>query len=631
MYWKLGWIGLLCFVFVVFGCSAAPPKTFTISGEFIAIEKDEPEDTIGETDDSETSNAIQDESLDDSEKTETLDWSAATIVISYESTSDSGETETVELGSGQFVDGKVSFTGDIDQAIEVEIAARLGDDESLSATAWITPGGETVEFALVDYFDDFFNPDDHLVLVGASRRSRDEETKFTFKGNISDLDTDLADATFSVTGRVFEDGKAVTKTFGRVMPKDGSFLIESDIVEPSVVSFRMRGEHAISSGKAVVEPNSTITLSWRESAGELIPIADSGLHVELVESWHRSEEYLAAMDEYPLAILAWAESFRSSSDDDETEDGEDENAMPDTSEATEEMVSESTGDDEEDQPEEAEKLESSQTVAATEGCEHVELDGEVANSVVDMMDEPDGPAYMLVKHKMDDMRRDSLKNIANSADDPMYILLAMELGAYSSRSADRSDAFPIYDKLARVLDADLVSRRVTPRREDLQRFIDTEANDRTLVTGQKAPEFELADLEGEKVALSDVLAEKEIVLIDFWASWCAPCIATFPDLKRMYSDYHEDGFEIVAISIDSTFEDWEEGSEEHQLPWINIGEIEGWDGPVAGLYGVQAIPKGYLVDSKGCILEKDLDTESLEGLLASRYGPPPELEHQEAD
>ncbi len=632
MYQKLGLIGLVCLAWTLVGCSAGSSKTYTITGEFIAIEieEEEPEYSEDQAIDAGASETDGDDSIDDSEQAEIVDWSTATVVVSYDSTNASGGTEKVELDSGSFVDGELSFTGEIDGAIEVEITAHL-DDESLSATAWITPGGGDIRFTLVDYPDDFLYPDDHLVLVGASRRSRNEGTKFTFKGDFNDLDTDLSDATVTITGTVFEDGEAVSKTFGRVMPKDGNFLIESDINEPSVVSFRMFGQNALSRGKAIVEPGSTITLSWRESAGELIPIADSGLHVALVESWQRTEEYLATMDAYPLAIEAWAESFAVSEDSDETENSDAEPLEQDESESVEAQEIKSATASEQSNPLVAEVTEPSQTATTAEGCEHVEVDEGASQTVFDMMNNQDGPEYMLVQQKMDEMRRDALKEIANIAEDPLHILLAMELGAYSSRSVDRSDAFPIYDKLADELDSDLVARRVTPRREDLHRYIETEENDRTLVQGQKAPEFSLANLEGDEIALYDVLAASEIVLIDFWASWCGPCIATFPDLKRMYSTYNDDGFEIVAISIDSTFAAWEEGSEKHELPWINLGEIEGWDGSIAGSYGVQAIPKGYLVDSDGCILEKDIDTEALEELLVSRYGSALESEQPDAN
>lgn len=144
-------------------------------------------------------------------------------------------------------------------------------------------------------------------------------------------------------------------------------------------------------------------------------------------------------------------------------------------------------------------------------------------------------------------------------------------------------------------------------------------NDKKLVPGQKVSDFSLVDLDGEKVSLFDVLQEKNTVLIDFWASWCGPCVASFPKLKELRANHGQDGFEVVAISIDSTHEEWAEGSEKYEIPWINLGELESWDGEVATLYGVHFIPKSYLIDSEGCILQKDLPIDLLEKVVVSRF------------
>lgn len=144
-------------------------------------------------------------------------------------------------------------------------------------------------------------------------------------------------------------------------------------------------------------------------------------------------------------------------------------------------------------------------------------------------------------------------------------------------------------------------------------------NDKKLVPGQKVSDFSLVDLAGEKVSLFDVLQENKTVLIDFWASWCGPCVASFPTLKELRANYGQDGFEVVAISIDRTHEEWAEGSEKYEIPWVNLGELESWDGDIATMYGVHFIPKSYLIDSEGCILQKDLPVDLLEKVLISEF------------
>lgn len=68
----------------------------------------------------------------------------------------------------------------------------------------------------------------------------------------------------------------------------------------------------------------------------------------------------------------------------------------------------------------------------------------------------------------------------------------------------------------------------------------------------------------------DVLAENEVVLVDFWASWCVPCIASIPKLKELYADYQDKGFEIVFVSIDDEYDDWKNESDKQELAWINL-------------------------------------------------------------
>jgi len=166
----------------------------------------------------------------------------------------------------------------------------------------------------------------------------------------------------------------------------------------------------------------------------------------------------------------------------------------------------------------------------------------------------------------------------------------------------------------------LVERRVIRPRNALAQRLAVERNHELVKPGQIAPKFTLPDLTGNEFALDDVLKRNELVYIDFWASWCAPCIATFPDLRKIYSAYNDNGFEILMISVDKTFEEWEEASDEHELAWINVADIGGFKQAVPLAYGVQAIPKAFLVDTKGCILQRELSTDNLKEVLVSRFG-----------
>ena len=164
---------------------------------------------------------------------------------------------------------------------------------------------------------------------------------------------------------------------------------------------------------------------------------------------------------------------------------------------------------------------------------------------------------------------------------------------------------------------DEVLQGITTKKKSYRR--EQQRNDEKLVPGQKVSDFTLTNLEGDEVSLFDVLRENDTVLVDFWASWCGPCVATFPTLKELRTAYGDEGFEIVAVSIDRTREEWAEGTETYEIPWINLGELESWDGEVATLYGVHFIPKSYLIDGDGCILQKDLPIDLLEEVVVEKF------------
>lgn len=167
-------------------------------------------------------------------------------------------------------------------------------------------------------------------------------------------------------------------------------------------------------------------------------------------------------------------------------------------------------------------------------------------------------------------------------------------------------------------------RDIAPLEEPsgLPRFLRTITGDRKLRPKDKVPKFTLPKVDGEEILLYDILEENEYVVIDFWATSCGPCIAKFPKWKKIYSTYKEHGLEIVSICLDLTHEDWEESSQEHQLPWINLGEIEDefLEGPTSKAFRLRSIPRSYLVDSNGCILHTHIFPMELESFLKSEYG-----------
>ena len=119
--------------------------------------------------------------------------------------------------------------------------------------------------------------------------------------------------------------------------------------------------------------------------------------------------------------------------------------------------------------------------------------------------------------------------------------------------------------------------------------------------GRLAPEFTLARRDSSLVSLADYRGK--VVVLDFWASWCRPCRASFPWVREFYEEYREKGVEIIGVSIDENKASWEKALDEDRLPWPQvIDEIEKGRSRVGGLYHVLAVPMFVVVDKEGKIV-----------------------------
>lgn len=110
----------------------------------------------------------------------------------------------------------------------------------------------------------------------------------------------------------------------------------------------------------------------------------------------------------------------------------------------------------------------------------------------------------------------------------------------------------------------------------------------------------------------------KVVLVDFWATWCPPCVAEYPNMLAAYKKYHEKGFEIVGISADHQLEDLTSYIKEKEVPWPNM-YVDGGH-PAAEYYGVMAYPTMILIGRDGKVLSKNARGEELNRLLEEQFG-----------
>ncbi len=170
------------------------------------------------------------------------------------------------------------------------------------------------------------------------------------------------------------------------------------------------------------------------------------------------------------------------------------------------------------------------------------------------------------------------------------------------------------DMLARVKE-DLAAH---PQGGQVAQFLDQIGGELYLPGPGDEMKIAFTALDGREVDLAKMT--EKVVLVDFWATWCGPCVAEMPNVIAAYQKYHEKGFEIVGISLDEDKAAVEKFTAERGMPWPQFVDGKGWENQFVAEYGIRGIPATFLIGKGGKIVASNLRGPALEEALEKELG-----------
>ncbi|QXV64782.1 AhpC/TSA family protein [Mucilaginibacter sp. 21P] len=151
----------------------------------------------------------------------------------------------------------------------------------------------------------------------------------------------------------------------------------------------------------------------------------------------------------------------------------------------------------------------------------------------------------------------------------------------------------------------------------VQAFIKQMDQIKPISIGHKAPEFTIKSIDGKDIKLSDY--KGKYVMLDFWASWCVPCRHENPNVVKQHAAFHQKGFNILGISLDTEKAPWEAAIKADKLTWSHGSDLQRFDGPTEHLYRIEAIPSNFIIDPNGVIVAKNITGSDLEDFLKKTF------------
>lgn len=200
--------------------------------------------------------------------------------------------------------------------------------------------------------------------------------------------------------------------------------------------------------------------------------------------------------------------------------------------------------------------------------------------------------------------------------DEVAAILYMKAQLYSEVIGDDAKAGALIKQLTNDYSG---TAFVTRLREQETQEAKIKAIEGSLRVGSQFPDFNEKDAMGKPLSIANY--KGKVVMIDFWATWCGPCRGELPNVVATYQKYHDKGFEIIGVSLDSDRDKLDAFLKETDgMTWPQFFDGQGWSNKLAVKYGVESIPFAVLIGPDGKIIGKDLRGDDLENAVAAAVG-----------
>ena len=133
-----------------------------------------------------------------------------------------------------------------------------------------------------------------------------------------------------------------------------------------------------------------------------------------------------------------------------------------------------------------------------------------------------------------------------------------------------------------------------------------------IAIGEIAPEIKLPDSLGKWKPMSEI--KSKLILLDFWAAWCYPCILSMPDLKKVNEKWHDKGLIVYTVSLDKNYYEWVSKCRKFELPFVLVNDPYGFEGKACKDYKITSIPNKILIKD-GKVIGANMSLYDLDKLI----------------